>query len=524
MLLCEKCGHTNAWDTVSVPQDTILDTEPATVASHRALLAEVDAEIAQFKAFTTRCISALEQRKKNVERQLHAVVYPILSLPTEITVRIFVECLPDNGRRRLSRKHAPLLLTRVCRRWRDLAILISELWNVLHIRCLNIEAPSDAILVRRGLLPGLTPWLSRAQPRPLFLTVYRNRKFSKGREIYDDVSGAEQLNIAHILARVAHLDIGLSFDETLSLTSWNTPFPRLEYLRASLPDSVLADVLRNAPLLTELRWSRNSRSSFDFQWFASSTLTTLNITGEVPATQFVEILQNFPALSDLACIVDMQSFRPQPPLTFPNLRSLSLDSYRSRYMNENPAFPISLLDLLTLPHLDRLHCTLSLFSQVLTQFLSRSACIIRELSCEFLENAPFDIDSDMWQVLSLFPSIEILDIRLETEICYLLDGIDPEAKEYRRAPHLFSQLQHLTITYGGFVAVRTAINYSNIIDILRCRREHATTAELRSLHIMIAESTEWDWYPGDTLAAEFDRLISAGLDFTIGVHGEVMWP
>ncbi|KAF7349642.1 F-box domain-containing protein [Mycena sanguinolenta] len=529
-LVCEKCGHNNTWATSSVSQDTILATGTTTATSDRAALAEIEIEMARFKSYSTSYISALEGHKKAVELRLQAVVYPILSLPMEITARIFVECLPEDGHRRSSRKHAPLLLMRVCRRWKDIAVSISELWNVLPIRCLNVSRTSDeTMMVRRGLLAGLAPWFSRAQARPLSLTVYQNRRFSKGREVYDNISRTEQLDISPILSRLGRLDVSLLADEIQSLASWNTPFPRLRCLSLSSPDSVLSDVLRNAPLLRELCWSRDSRASLDFRWFASTTLTKLEISPNgygVLATQFIDILQNFPALADLACVVDMRTFNPQPPLTFPNLRSLNLSYDFSRYdYLEDMVAPIRLLDLLTLPHLNRLHCTLALHSEVVSSFLTRSACIIRELSCEFRGDGP--IESDIWLVLQLFPSVETLAVGLQTDICYLLDGIDTKHYDHRRAPHLLPQMQHLTVSYGGLVASRspiTPINYSDIIDIVHRRRGDSDMVELRSLHIMINESTEWNWYPGDSLAAEFGRLISAGLDFTIGVDGKVKWP
>ncbi|KAJ6450651.1 hypothetical protein C8R45DRAFT_771714, partial [Mycena sanguinolenta] len=54
-------------------------------------------------------------------------VYPVLSLPTEITTRIFVECLPDDGATPLA-ECAPLLLMRVCRQWKDITLSSCQLW------------------------------------------------------------------------------------------------------------------------------------------------------------------------------------------------------------------------------------------------------------------------------------------------------------------------------------------------------------------------------------------------------------
>ncbi|KAJ7195121.1 hypothetical protein GGX14DRAFT_306876, partial [Mycena pura] len=81
-------------------------------------------EKARFETY----MSALAEQQKALETQLEAVVYPILSLPVEITARIFVECLPANRRKNVSSRQAPLLLMQVCRRWKDIAVSACELW------------------------------------------------------------------------------------------------------------------------------------------------------------------------------------------------------------------------------------------------------------------------------------------------------------------------------------------------------------------------------------------------------------
>ncbi|KAF7349644.1 F-box domain-containing protein [Mycena sanguinolenta] len=522
-LVCNKCGHHNTWDTASVPQGTIWPDDSDTAAGLRAALANVEAELARFQTYAVDYISALLKAKKDVEFRLQGVVYPILSLPTEIIARIFVECLPEKSRRRFSRKHAPLLLMRVCRRWRDIAVSTSELWTFLHIRCLNVSPSSDKTMVRHGALS--TPSLCRAQSRLLSLIVYLDRKFWEGREVHDDISGAEALDISAILPRLERLDIGLSAEKTQLLTSWNTPFPQLRCLSLSSSDSVLSDILRNAPILKELHWTRRTDGNLNFGRFTSNTLTLLEITGrgnDVPATQLIDILENFPSLTDLICLLDLEGFDPpdHDPLTFPNLRTLKTISYGYPSYDPEINVEISVLEPLTLPGLTCLHCTTSPDAHLVTDFMSRSACAIRDLRCEFIERDP----EDVWHALALFPFVETLDIDLQVHISPLLQCIDTEDKSGLQSPRLLPRLQHLTLTYSGCAVEEDPINYIRIIDVLRRRREHTTTAELRSLHIMVNETTEWERYPGDTLAAEFHRFIANGLDFTIGVQGNVVWP
>ncbi|KAJ6525361.1 hypothetical protein B0H19DRAFT_862735, partial [Mycena capillaripes] len=94
----------------------------------RVALEEIDTELSRFQAFSARYITTLLGQRTESQALLDAVTYPVLSLPTEITSRIFVECLPTHGYVRPSSRRAPLLLMRVCRQWEGIALKTSEPW------------------------------------------------------------------------------------------------------------------------------------------------------------------------------------------------------------------------------------------------------------------------------------------------------------------------------------------------------------------------------------------------------------
>ncbi|KAJ7166753.1 hypothetical protein C8R46DRAFT_876343, partial [Mycena filopes] len=56
-----------------------------------------------------------------------AIVYPVLALPVEITGEIFMRCLPEFPAHP-SGTIAPMLLTRICRQWRNIACSTPRLW------------------------------------------------------------------------------------------------------------------------------------------------------------------------------------------------------------------------------------------------------------------------------------------------------------------------------------------------------------------------------------------------------------
>ncbi|KAJ7210575.1 hypothetical protein B0H12DRAFT_1157464, partial [Mycena haematopus] len=91
---------------------------------------------------TTRQGTRLKQERKRemivekttIESSLRLIVYPILTIPVEITSEIFLHCLPAVDAAQPSTKLAPLLLGRVCRIWRDITYTNPRLWAAAR-RC-----------------------------------------------------------------------------------------------------------------------------------------------------------------------------------------------------------------------------------------------------------------------------------------------------------------------------------------------------------------------------------------------------
>ncbi|KAJ6450618.1 hypothetical protein C8R45DRAFT_117429 [Mycena sanguinolenta] len=469
-LVCQKCGHSSNWDA-PIPKFSTVSALDST-ANHRAVLAEIQAEITRFKAFSTRYVSALDKEEEELRAKLETVVYPVLSLPPEITSRIFVECLPDDEIDDVSPSAAcaPLLLTRVCRQWTDIALSICQLWSSLCIETLSYN--KLRILVPRGTSLRMQTWFSRARQRPLSLIIRCN---------YRKVQDLEQLDISSIL-------------------------PRLRCLDTLYPDLDLKDVLRNAPLLTKLRCSLSldSQEILDFCGPTSNALTTLHIFSlDLYPLEFISILRNFPSLSDLACSVQpgLGVNDYHAPSAFPNISTLRLDSESV----EIP--PIHVLELLTLPNLGSLECSLPLNADMMLPFLSRSACVLRKFKCDF-----HDEETSISPILGILPSVETLDIFI-ADIDHLLRAIDPQNKGSRP---ILPKLRHLKLRCLRHL--RTS-DYRCIVDIIRDRRARPDMEELKSLHIIDEDDRndldECPNCPSGEDAAELRCLAAGGLDLKV---------
>ncbi|KAJ6456493.1 hypothetical protein C8R45DRAFT_579659, partial [Mycena sanguinolenta] len=81
-----------------------------------------------------RSLSALRTERAKVKERLDAYKYPVLSLPNELTSKIFVHLLPiypDTPP--LTGLASPTTLTHVCGKWREVALATAALWRAIRL-------------------------------------------------------------------------------------------------------------------------------------------------------------------------------------------------------------------------------------------------------------------------------------------------------------------------------------------------------------------------------------------------------
>ncbi|KAJ7103813.1 hypothetical protein C8R44DRAFT_530495, partial [Mycena epipterygia] len=69
----------------------------------------------------------LTNERASLQDSIQRIIYPILTLPAELTSEIFLHCLPAEPVRP-SAKIAPMLLGAICREWRFIAHADPRLW------------------------------------------------------------------------------------------------------------------------------------------------------------------------------------------------------------------------------------------------------------------------------------------------------------------------------------------------------------------------------------------------------------
>ena len=238
--------------------------------------------------------------------------------PVELYGRIFVACLPDNPYVLPAVRQAPLLLARVCRRWREVALQTPLLWRSLDtIQDLGMAGVDP---VRLEDMDVYRSWLSRSGNGPISLGVsfsehpllekwlevvrcYRER-FQRLRVV--DGAGVEVNLLLEGSHMLQHLAILARFEEGDRALSIPQALPRLHTL--------VVDLLHvSSATLLDAGWANLTRLAVRLPEDESYT------TGEL-----LSLLDRSPNLQVLIIGPVLVGNHHQPSHQYPTLRVLSL--------------------------------------------------------------------------------------------------------------------------------------------------------------------------------------------------------
>ncbi|KAK1223179.1 hypothetical protein PQX77_013946 [Marasmius sp. AFHP31] len=154
-------------------------------------------------------IASLQAQRDELQRFVDghfALMAPFRRFPADIWGEIFAHCLPANKLNVAvcTDKEAPLLLTTVCRAWREITLNTPRLWSSVHI---SVSDPpphmkSDQLIPEReeAYLQGVKLWLDRSGSRPLALSI----------RMVDNVSPGEADDEPTICSKLMNLLVGYS--------------------------------------------------------------------------------------------------------------------------------------------------------------------------------------------------------------------------------------------------------------------------------------------------------------------------
>ncbi|KAJ7472368.1 hypothetical protein B0H11DRAFT_1352646 [Mycena galericulata] len=306
------------------------------------------------------------------------ISYPVLTLPFEITTKIFVQCIveteePNPG-------SAPLLLGRICRQWRSIALSTPQLWSSFK-KTLNIDKTLNVHASRySSLLELLQIWFSRSAMHPLKLKIrYGGLRIRPTPEPFHRLLLQQAHRWQEVTLCLPHADLVQLFEE------FTGNFPLLQTLDISLP--------HRTEFIPPLSFAPLSISRF-LQTFHVCGDFLRPLTSSVPWTQLTrfdgyrltrfegyEIMRLCPLLQECRLYL-IQNLTEEPtaafrPLLLPNLRVLHLRESPSDHSHD-----LGLLTALTLPALKELDFTPNSDrsnSSHFLDFLSRSSCPLVDL-------------------------------------------------------------------------------------------------------------------------------------------------
>ncbi|KAF7340211.1 F-box domain-containing protein [Mycena venus] len=454
-------------------------------ADLRRQLTQIEAAISQQKS----ALASLERDKEALQRQLYAASnFPVLTLPVEITTKIFSQCLPDVEYLRSCfsqvKLQAPMVLTGVCRAWRDITLTTPALWAALYLP-LNLMNP--AFVTETGRVEEfIDKWINRAGLYPLSLIFYTREGPNFEKEAKNPIGPIRLREIIHRYAhRVQYLELGMPQDHIRQLGLDSCSFPLLQ--EAALGDSrgdrnpqIPFRVYGNAPQLRELCLLSDTVLSS----YTTPCLQLTKFEGEIDT---LELFTLAPNLIEAQCFLLDLSFVPASAILHSRLESLT---FSAPWGYENPANP---LPHLTLPALRSLSFGQLEESPVqsLYSFLTRSSPPLRTLSVDvYRERDAFPAWESCFSCVGA--TLENLELMFaNSEFHTGIFHLDSQTME-KDSPSCLPRLRTLNILES-----QVGLDFWALVHFLYKRSTTSSFAKIRSFRFTSSEH----FFPSDRFSA-----------------------
>ncbi|KAJ7368766.1 hypothetical protein DFH08DRAFT_832193 [Mycena albidolilacea] len=463
-----------------------------------------------------RILDDMRSRLQDLQSQLESIAYPILTLPPELVSEIFIHCLPaERFTDVVNPSEAPLLLTHVCRAWRQIAISTPALWATFDINDM-LSLPRIAEITQT--------WFERARKCPLTVSI---RGYLP--TVHDDKALGDFMDTFRRHSReVRFLELQLDLLDLYTISSDSLEvedFPMLQKLSISLEDNSGEDPadfdplvrLKNVPLLHEVLITVVGPSLVVLPWQQLTKFTGKSYYAE----ECLDAIRLMPNLVDCA----FSAFEERDgdvdrleAVSHPNMQHLTLLA-----TGFYPPSCAHIIRLLTLPALQTLvfSGTDNFDAEELNSFLQRSSPPLRKLAVHPLEggvelqlSSPFSafiglVELEIWRPARNFLSSFLTTFGCDTNLLPQLRKLAflgcriPEDEEDDMEPE------------GG----------ANVDEILRDAAEPVTKrrkillgcAQLQSFRVTSKKLCESVRYSEEDLLP-FKKLKESGMDVHIGTQ------
>lgn len=339
-------------------------------------------------------LQLITARRDDIQAKLDVyriVLSPLRRCPTEILQQIFLWTIDPFPV--LSSSEGPLLLGRVCSRWRSISASTPELWSAIHVTVPEaLHTYQDFNTKCDKLRGGLSTWLERAGVLPLYISV-----FSRNENTYQE-------DVPHVASMLktfvpyskqwAYLSIQVpasTLKVFSDLRGDDVPLLESAFIGCSDPNPFVLEnnarhppFLETAPSLRRLNlgdagplfrpnapWSQLQFLALDHNDWNFGPHDLMGILGE--CSQLQEIMLTIHARTDMPRAVN-------DPISLPYLKKLSVIT--------NSIVMVEVLEQLCLPKLHDLHLAgyraelTSAVSASLKGMFHRSRCNLESLKLD----------------------------------------------------------------------------------------------------------------------------------------------
>ncbi|CAA7263521.1 unnamed protein product [Cyclocybe aegerita] len=162
-----------------VPSDDEISELREVLKAPQARLDAIDVEIDKVFRVYNQLANHRQTLSKEIE-EVRALISPMRHLPSDILREVFIQTLPESDAI-MKANRCPLLLTHICRFWRDVALSTPNLWTSLQITVpgnpfpsSTEEPPHKLIESANKIAVGIREWLSRSGALPLSVSLTSN--------------------------------------------------------------------------------------------------------------------------------------------------------------------------------------------------------------------------------------------------------------------------------------------------------------------------------------------------------------
>ncbi|KAJ7181611.1 hypothetical protein C8R43DRAFT_969644 [Mycena crocata] len=422
----------------------------------------------------TVLIDTLTAEQARIQVELDSIVYPVLSLPNEITSNIFLQSIPSDAQP--SRHTSPLLLTQICRQWRAVAFATPGIWQSITLNR-RVHWHDEV-----GKL--LEMWLKYSATLPLFLSL----------GCYDPVQMQPLVDAS--LAR-SHRWQEITLSSPVNIDAANRHFPLLR--KVSLSRDVGGTVIiHNAPVLRQASVGTTPCFDVHLPWDQLTTLMVNSFSSPECLQLLSSCARSLLHLTHRA-VIDRSEFADaysQPHIILDSLRSLEI-SFRGR----------DLVSHLTLPRLRQLQisgkgCTPTERVRV-EALLARSSCQLRCLRIIFDEKPD---PAQLQYFLRGVPTV--------TDLQLMFPALDHFIEIISRED-ILPAMETLFID-----AVRVHDDYESLLRMLHSRTRTLKSFELSLRPHLHPDSPSASRPLPEITMVQFRGLVKDGLKCRLGMQGQ----